>query len=439
MHLLIQTPGEKIKALRLKYHLKQDELCGTTITRNMLSMIENNKTTLNTATATHLLANLKQLCKEKQLTCEETIEYILELPLTQATRLCKDFIHTLDTCPNNLIDTYPLTQLYSYERICDDYNLLSYKLNIYFRYASAFKKSANYIQAYSYYLHIFNAQAYLIDQHMYITSVLSLMYCCNRLGWHRTIIEFKNTVFAQVSTLTLEQSFKLSYNAIVAHKTLEDYDTSIATVNNLLESHKELSSIFPIQFASLQMIKANSLSSKHRYLESLNLHNELLLNAKENIELTLATLGNIMTIFIETKNTKDIQPYLKQAAHILPKYIELNPKLYPITIYLDLANSYAFLGDSSQCFPLYRSSINLAIESKNMPHIQTVLKAYLQAIIDIKTYGELDTFRQLLNECISLNLISDYLIITSLIHLYLDLDYSDEAKNLCTFIATQIH
>jgi transcriptional regulator with XRE-family HTH domain len=59
------TPGEKLRKIRKKYDLKQHEITNDEVTRNFISMVENNRANLTTRTATIICKKINELIAMK--------------------------------------------------------------------------------------------------------------------------------------------------------------------------------------------------------------------------------------------------------------------------------------------------------------------------------------------------------------------------------------
>lgn len=92
---LVLSCGDKLRALRKKYKLKQDELSGTEITRNLLSEIETGKANLTRNTAEVIFKNLKVIAKKKKIKISETVDYLIENETAQASKILDKYINEL--------------------------------------------------------------------------------------------------------------------------------------------------------------------------------------------------------------------------------------------------------------------------------------------------------------------------------------------------------
>ncbi|WP_026475842.1 helix-turn-helix domain-containing protein [Alkaliphilus transvaalensis] len=89
----ILSPGKKIKILRKKIGLRQDQLTDARITRSLISMIENGKRRLNRKTAMIIAVKLNDYYKN--LGQEITPEYLLESEEKQASNIIEENIESL--------------------------------------------------------------------------------------------------------------------------------------------------------------------------------------------------------------------------------------------------------------------------------------------------------------------------------------------------------
>lgn len=64
------SPGDILKKIRKELGFKQHEIAGDDITRNLISLIENNRASLNRGNAEVLVKNINNLCKMKGIDLE---------------------------------------------------------------------------------------------------------------------------------------------------------------------------------------------------------------------------------------------------------------------------------------------------------------------------------------------------------------------------------
>lgn len=91
----ILPTGVKLKKLREKYKLNQDDLAGNEITRNLISQIEHGKARLTRHAAEIMFKNLQGICNNRDIETDEDIEYLLEDEESQANKILDRYITEL--------------------------------------------------------------------------------------------------------------------------------------------------------------------------------------------------------------------------------------------------------------------------------------------------------------------------------------------------------
>ena len=84
----ILSPGKKIRKIRKSFKINQEDITGGEITRNLISIIENDKANLTSKVAIILSENINRVCKEKGIDFSVTSEYLLEDVESQAKKNC---------------------------------------------------------------------------------------------------------------------------------------------------------------------------------------------------------------------------------------------------------------------------------------------------------------------------------------------------------------
>ncbi|MCD2346175.1 helix-turn-helix domain-containing protein [Clostridium guangxiense] len=126
----VLTDGDKLKNIRKKYVLKQEEISGSAITRNLISEIETNKATITKNTAEIIIKNLALLAKERHFQFTETVEYLLENETMQANKIVNHYINELKSL-NISKDGNFTTKLKEIESFLLKYDIPDKKIIIY--------------------------------------------------------------------------------------------------------------------------------------------------------------------------------------------------------------------------------------------------------------------------------------------------------------------
>lgn len=82
------TPGEKIRSLRKRFNIRQQELENSGVTRNFISMVESNKRRLNKETAKNISDIFMEKAAERGVQLDLDEEYFIATPQDDARKYC---------------------------------------------------------------------------------------------------------------------------------------------------------------------------------------------------------------------------------------------------------------------------------------------------------------------------------------------------------------
>lgn len=95
MDFTIVTQGQRIREIRKKLNLKQEDLSGDIITRNLISMIETDKASLTTKAAEVIYDNFKRAVNGKNFGTDLKIDEIFITEEDQAKKSIMIFLNIL--------------------------------------------------------------------------------------------------------------------------------------------------------------------------------------------------------------------------------------------------------------------------------------------------------------------------------------------------------
>lgn len=115
--MVFLTQGEKVKLLRKKLKMNQQDLVSERITRPFISMLESGKRRLTYVTADAIIKKFNKRAEELDINLEEDIDYLMRSKSEDACRYC------LEKLENNNIDAI----IDEIIHICDEFNLMEIK------------------------------------------------------------------------------------------------------------------------------------------------------------------------------------------------------------------------------------------------------------------------------------------------------------------------
>ncbi|WP_035294890.1 helix-turn-helix transcriptional regulator [Clostridium sp. KNHs214] len=374
MNTKIITAGEKLKDIRKKYNIKQYELSGDRLTRNMISMLETDKTGLTKATAEILMENLHKICKRRSIRCDVTLKYLLESPKCQAKKICDCFIKFLNSTPQKVFENEFQKDLDEIQNLLDKYKLKKEKTAIYTKLGKIFKTSRNFNKAYSYSLIAFENSNYLFDNLQLIVLIIDITYCCNNLRRYKETLHFTKLAYTYMNNIPEEQEYKLKYNSIIAYKNLKDYNSALKEIEEIEHKFQNKLNFYLFEKISILILKANCLKEKKFYSAALQVHKKILTLSENNIEMYLVTLCNILEIYIAINDIKNIKEYMQKCIFYLNQYEKLPNKKYSSEIYNDIGLGFYAINKLEMSKTYLKEAINEAKKYKKMDIVLSSMK-----------------------------------------------------------------
>lgn len=405
MNTLILTPGEKLKELRKIYNIKQHELSKSNISRNMISMIETNKANLIESTAKNILDNVREICKRKGVQCNISIDYLIESAEAQAEKIAKDFIIIIDKTPEKILEDDFQIDLSKIISILDRYNLKDYKATIYEMLGNFYENHLDYYKAYTYYLTAFESYTNLFNNEDLVHLIIGIIYCCGKLNRHKEQLEFSNLARIYMPNMSLESSYKLSYNDALSYKNLKNYEKALTQILSLEESFKDFLDSNMSRRINVIIIKANCYTELKNFKKALDIHKETLKLTENDVEMSLLVLGNMLDIYTELKDSKNLKKYLDKCTSLLSYYYKLEYKKYYPEILNEIGYAFYFLHNYGESKIYLTLSLEESVKYNRIPCIEKSMSTLLKIYSIENNEEEIDSLKNELLELISLKIL----------------------------------
>ena len=99
----ILTPGQRLKALRKQFGLKQEDLESKNLSKNYISMFENDKRRINIISATYLANKINEIARQKGSTLNITASYFIKSDSDIARDICLELIEKSSSNSSNSV------------------------------------------------------------------------------------------------------------------------------------------------------------------------------------------------------------------------------------------------------------------------------------------------------------------------------------------------
>lgn len=224
--MIFLTIGEKLRKLRQQLDIEQDILTEIGVSRNFISLLENNKRDLTEARATQITKLLRRIADEKNIELNISDDYLKLNPLQEARKYCLSSLEDVKTLKE-------ATQIYEIVR---SYNLEDVKPKYFLTLADMFFNEKDYTKSFLYYLDA-------LDSHTKINDFTKTAYIYNRLGRCRDLrLDYSEAlsyfIKAYEASIRYDEKCikKISlYNISWCSYNLGKYKDSINYINRYLE------------------------------------------------------------------------------------------------------------------------------------------------------------------------------------------------------------
>lgn len=329
----ILTPGDKIKNIRTKLGLKQEDITGGEITRNLVSIVENNKANLTDHVAKLLANNINAICKEKSIEFTTSEEYLLEDVVSQAKKIACEYIEYIDSL-QNIIEPDFSQMLTEIDIFLKKYNTEEKKAPVYLAIGKKFKKNKNYFKALEYYLKAFESS---IDNSTTLYSLEMMANCNIYLSKYDEALNHYNTLLGLATEVRLQYDTK--FNTALCYKKLGKFQECMNMLNIILEDYNEILTNSFEQYVKVHLLMGNCLYELKSFNKAINVYKDLLKVVTEDFKVEeLCILLSLADVYRTTKDTDKLEKICTKTINkVNASYNILNQ--YEGYIYLSLADN----------------------------------------------------------------------------------------------------
>ncbi len=406
MEFGIITQGYRLREIRKKLELKQEDVSGNEITRNLVSMIETDKATLTEKAAKVIHGNLKEVIKKRNIKCDVNIDEIFITEKDQAEEIFSRYLIYIEE-----VGILAEEKLENMLFLLNKYNMNSNKVFMYKKLAEKFEILDNYEKALKYF-NFANEFAVMtnVDNSVHEEIILSIIHCCSELNLHEEIIRVIDKYLANIEEIDITESnhIKILYNKSITLKLMEKYDEALETLKKI-EMYYSKKIIDNSIFIKSEIIKGNCYREKGYYSKALSIHKKIynkLRNGKDNSIYEILALANILEI--GRILGEDIEEYIK----LIIKKIEETNEFDDYTLGGEICNIIAEACENSNIndgdelsIKYYYKALELSKDKRNEAVIDVAVSRILDKVIKREESSEINGIRGEILELLSLKLL----------------------------------
>lgn len=352
--------GDKLKALRKKYKLKQEDLAGKEITRNLLSEIETGKANLTKNTAEIIFRNLETIAKNKKLEVTETLDYLMEGEDAQAGKILDNYINELRNLSiakgSSFIDT-----LNEAESFLMEWDIKEKKIIIYELAGDYFCNNNEVYKSIIYYEKEIDLIGKLFPSRTLVNVLRKLSMVYEYVGNYRESIRCCEFALNRFEDMTDEEVIIFRYNNALSYKKIENFQIAL---DNLKVAEELVDKEDINSYIKILNNKAVCLFEMKMYMEALKVFMKISeLIDKGDIEKYLINLVNIVDVYTENNNRTKAVESLNVIINELSNLS--NNSKYISEIHFEIGRAYKRLNKVDLAKGYYLKALDFCEKCKN--------------------------------------------------------------------------
>ncbi|MDY5913375.1 MAG: tetratricopeptide repeat protein [Inconstantimicrobium porci] len=390
VHLL--TPGEKIKKIRKDFKIKQRDITGGKITRNLISLIENNRADLTVSTAGIIVSSINDICKKRDIDFKMTTDDLLKNNTIQADKMLSDIIDEINEhMDDNNFDFSDIVD--RAEMLIKENPFMDKVTDLYTELGKIFSDRQEFRKSYIFYFKAYERIDFHKQKELFALISLKLSYCCNNLYEFSESIQIINTILSLYNDFDELVYCKLLYNLAIAQKNINQYSDALSSLNKI---DKELFVKHNYYFA-MEIAKANCYTKLKLYKEALDIDLDLLNNYCNNDNGSkLLVLNNIAQVYKLTNNVESMRKYLLKAMDIISNY-NIDENNYSMDeLYYDLASCNIFIGNEKDALILLNKALDISKKQNKYKVQYDCINSMFDIYYENKQYKKLEEIKILL-------------------------------------------
>lgn len=367
---VVLSCGDKLRSLRKKYKLKQDELSGTEITRNLLSEIETGKANLTRNTAEVILKNLKAIANKKKIKVSETVDYLMENETAQASKILDKYINELRnlsiTKDNSFIET-----LNEVENFLMKWDIKDKKIIIYELAGNYYCNNNEMYKSIIYYEREIDLIGKLFLSKDLINVLRKLAKVYEYVGNYRESIKCCEFALNRFDDMSKEEVVVFRYNNAFSYKKMGNYQIAL---DNLKVAEELVNETDSISYIKILNNKAICFCKIKMYTDAIKAFNKIFeLIDKDDVEKHLINLINIVDVYMDMEERDKVIENLNVIINDLGNLSNDSP--YIPEVCFEIGKIYGQLNEMNLSEKYYLKALDFCEKRKNYVLANDVLCA----------------------------------------------------------------
>lgn len=418
--------GQNLKNIRKELGLRQHEIVGDEITRNLISMIENDKTPLYYRTAKLIADNINRISEQRNLGVYIDPYDIMDPNRVVAKKQADEYIEKLRSYLRNKCYTIDEDYVKEIEDFLKEWNIPDKKVYIYEILGDISYYCKDYQAEYMYLTR--GLENYFIkpirkDIHLLVQKLIGN---CITAEKYNESIRLNNLDFMSVEKIPHEFQGMLCYNMALTYKRLKRYDEALEWIE---KTKKYVSERDPGTLRKALILEGTCYYRRKEADKAKAMYDEVIkMSEAEDEEIGLA-YQNMMDIYKAENNEEQVIKYRDELMDIVPKIDASNR--YLVKIYYKLAEICEYLHEYDQAEEWFMKAIKKSEENNERKDTSKVALLLLDFYNNSDNKDKIFTNKKVFEKCLNdISLSDEVKVLLKLILRNLENEKIEESKNL---------
>lgn len=368
----IITVGRRLRTIRKHLGIRQEEITGDVVTRNLISIIENDKANLTRKVAEVVVDQINRHPKAMAVGFTITVEDMLESPEDQIRVITEKWLKDIQEGKVDIREEVYRNGIYEIQALINQYDLfeLSFELNV----LCESQVEKDFFAALDYALMAYEKSHRMVKSTKVSNLIIRIGYYCIMIGRYQDALYYFKILENTYPKMSNDDRFIVYYNKALALARLKRFEESVAVIDKILEFKNVKNS--DIEQALLS--KASSFVDLGRHEDAIRIYKYLLRSVTEdkNKCLIISSMINAYTIL---GYTEPLKTQLESGIEFLGT-IEADLDIpYTSNLLYRIAKAYEFLKQNDKYLEYLERSFNRALTDNRKA-------AILLAIDDLIAY-----------------------------------------------------
>jgi len=384
------TAGENLKRIRKDLNLKQHEIAGNDVTRNLISLIENNKTPIYYNVANIISKNINKILCERGLDIYIQAEDILNPERYEARSVANKYIKMLEKHLQEKNYNLKVDELNEIENFLNKWNFVDKKVKIYQLLGEIYYKAKDPNREYYYYIKALEISYEHPNMKDRYKLILRLVYNCILTKKYHEAIRLCEFALSTQENLADRQKGIFHYNLALSYYYLKDY---FSALDQIIYAKYYIPCDYYEYMKKILLLEGACNIVLKNYDGTLRIYDKLLqMIDKDNPETLSLIYNNILQIYIRKNNRSKVIEYHEKIIQLL-QHLDKN-SYYLVEILVNIAETYYYLKDYESYEVYLKKALSLSKEAKNKSLIPKALSLLTNYYAETKQFDKIKNLLQ---------------------------------------------